>query len=98
MLKRVNQQIRRRMRIIRVFPDTDTRFRLMRDLTVKIHEDWQEVQRYLNMRFLKEPMQESLKESRLKRRKWPSPGPEEGGNPKSRRAMTQNKPQKIRDA
>lgn len=63
MLERVNQEIRRRTRIIRVFPNADSCLRLVRALAVEIHEDWQEGVRYLNMDFLKEHRRESLRKA-----------------------------------
>lgn len=54
MLERVNEEIKRRSHVIRIFPNPASCLRLMRALTVEIHEDWIEQHRYLNMELLRE--------------------------------------------
>lgn len=54
MLERVNEELKRRSHVIRIFPNPESCLRLMRALTVEIHEDWIEQHRYLNMELLRE--------------------------------------------
>jgi len=54
MLERVNEELKRRSHVIRIFPNPASCLRLMRALTVEIHEDWIEQHRYLNMELLRE--------------------------------------------
>lgn len=54
MLERVNEELKRRSHVIRIFPNPGSCLRLMRALTVEIHEDWIEQHRYLNMELLRE--------------------------------------------
>lgn len=54
MLERINEEIRRRTYVIRIFPNEDSCLRLVRALLVEVHEDWIEQHRYLNMELLKE--------------------------------------------
>lgn len=54
MLERVNEEIKRRSHVVRIFPNSESCLRLIRALTVEIHEDWIEQHRYLNMELLKE--------------------------------------------
>src|SRR6516165_6701505 len=61
MLERFNEQIRRRTRVARIFPNEASCLRLVRALAVEQHERWQEDHRYLNMAFLKEAQREKLK-------------------------------------
>lgn len=49
MLERLNQEIKRRTHIVRIFPDASSCLRLIRSLAVEIHEQWMEDTRYLNM-------------------------------------------------
>ena len=63
MLKRVNQEIKRRTHILRVFPNAPSCLRLVRALAVEIHEDWLEANRYLNMIHLKEHRRERLRKA-----------------------------------
>jgi putative transposase len=49
MLERINEEIKRRTHVVRIFPNADSCLRLIRALTVEIHEDWIEATRYLNM-------------------------------------------------
>jgi putative transposase len=54
MLERLNQELKRRTHVIRIFPDEESALRLIRALAVEIHEDWIEAHRYLNMEMLRE--------------------------------------------
>ncbi len=54
MLERINQELKRRSHVIRIFPNPSSCLRLMRALAVEIHEDWIEQHRYLNMELLRE--------------------------------------------
>ncbi len=63
MLERVNQEIKRRTHIVRVFPNAPSCLRLVRALAVEIHEDWLEANRYLNMIHLKEHRRERLRKA-----------------------------------
>ena len=54
MLERLNEEIRRRTYVVRIFPNSDACRRLIRALAVETHENWHEAHRYLNMNDLKE--------------------------------------------
>jgi putative transposase len=54
MLERINEEIKRRTCVIRIFPNAASCLRLIRALTEELHEDWIEAVRYLNMDDLKE--------------------------------------------
>jgi putative transposase len=54
LIERVNEEIKRRTHIVRVFPNEESCLRLIRALCVEIHEEWQESSRYLNMQLLQE--------------------------------------------
>ena len=54
MLERINQELKRRTHVIRIFPNEESCLRLVRALCVEIHEDWIEQHRYLNMQILRE--------------------------------------------
>jgi putative transposase len=54
MLERINEELKRRSHVVRIFPNADSCLRLMRALAVEIHEDWIEQHRYLNMELLRE--------------------------------------------
>jgi putative transposase len=61
MLERLNEEIKRRTYVVRIFPNRDSCLRLIRALAVEIHEDWLEAHRYLNMEDLKEHKKEQLR-------------------------------------
>ena len=61
MLERFNEEIRRRTRVARIFPNEASCLRLVRALAIEQHERWQEDRRYLNMTLLKEVKRETLK-------------------------------------
>jgi hypothetical protein len=54
MLERINQELKRRTYVIRIFPNQESALRLIRALAVEIHEDWIEAHLYLNMEMLRE--------------------------------------------
>lgn len=60
MLERINEEIKRRTYVIRIFPNEESCLRLVRALLVEIHEDWIEQHRYLNMELLKEHKKNKL--------------------------------------
>nr|WP_281035168.1 transposase [Mesorhizobium tamadayense] len=61
MLERLNQEIKRRTLVVRIFPNPQSCLRLVRALAVEIHENWLEATRYLNMEHLREHKKESLR-------------------------------------
>jgi transposase-like protein len=61
MLERLNEEIRRRTRVVRIFPNNESCLRLVRALCVETHEGWLEDSRYLNMSLLAEHKKELLK-------------------------------------
>jgi putative transposase len=61
MLERLNEEIKRRTYVVRIFPNAESCLRLVRALAVEIHEDWLEAHRYLNMEDLKEHKKEQLR-------------------------------------
>jgi putative transposase len=63
MLERLNQEIKRRTHLVRIFPNEASCLRLIRALAVEIHEDWLEGTRYLNMELLKEHQKEVLRQT-----------------------------------
>lgn len=54
MLERLNEEIKRRTRVVRIFPSNESCLRLIRALCVETHETWLEHNRYLNMALLAE--------------------------------------------
>lgn len=58
MLERLNQEIKRRTHVVRIFPNERSCLRLIRALAVETHEHWIEATRYLSM----EPLRELKKE------------------------------------
>ena len=61
MLERLNEEIKRRTRVVRIFPNMQSCLRLIRALTAETHEAWLEDARYLNMDLLKEQKKELLR-------------------------------------
>ncbi len=53
MLERLNEEIRRRTYVVRIFPNAESCLRLVRALTAERHEAWLEGHRYLNMDLLR---------------------------------------------
>src|SRR5436305_1151344 len=48
MLERLNEEIKRRTHVVRIFPNAESCLRLVRALAVEAHENWLEANRYLN--------------------------------------------------
>ena len=63
MLERLNEEIKRRTRVVRIFPNAGSCLRLVRALAVETHENWLEASRYLNMDDLKEHKKLQLREA-----------------------------------
>ena len=61
MLERLNEEIKRRTHVVRVFPNGESCLRLVRALAVETHENWLEQHRYLNMDDLREHKKEALR-------------------------------------
>lgn len=61
MLERLNQELKRRTHVVRIFPDAASCLRLIRALAVETHEGWLEETRYLNMEHLRERKKELLR-------------------------------------
>lgn len=61
MLERLNQEIKRRTHVVRIFPNAASCLRLVRALAVEMHENWLEAPRYLNMDHLREHKKEALR-------------------------------------
>lgn len=61
MLERLNEEIKRRTRVVRIFPNAASCLRLIRALCVETHEAWLEDSRYLNMTLLVEQKKEMLR-------------------------------------
>ena len=59
MLERLNQELKRRTHVVRIFPNAESCLRLVRALAVETHENWLEATRYLNMDHLKEHKKEA---------------------------------------
>src|SRR5215472_8134166 len=60
MLERIMEELKRRTLVVRIFPNVASCLRLVRALTVEMHENWIEAIRYLNM----EPLREMHKQAR----------------------------------
>jgi transposase-like protein len=63
MLERLNEEIRRRTYVVRIFPNAESCLRLVRALCVETHEAWLEAHIYLNMQILKEHKKEMLRQA-----------------------------------
>ena len=61
MLERLNQELKRRTHVVRIFPNAASCLRLIRALAVETHENWLEATRYLNMAHLAEHKKELLR-------------------------------------
>ncbi len=60
MPERLNEEIKRRKRVVRIFPNAPGRIRLIRALAEETHEDWIEVRRYLDRNLLRAHKKEAL--------------------------------------
>ena len=63
MLERLNQELKRRTHVVRIFPNAESCLRLVRALAVETHENWLEGPRYLDMQHLTEHKKETLREA-----------------------------------
>ena len=63
MLERLNEEIKRRTHVVRIFPNAESCLRLVRALCVETHENWLEAHRYLNMDYLRELKKEALRQA-----------------------------------
>src|SRR5579885_840693 len=63
MLERLNQELKRRTHVVRIFPNAESCLRLVRALAVETHENWLEAIRYLNMEHLKEHKKQMLRQA-----------------------------------
>ncbi len=63
MLERLNEEIKRRTQVVRIFPNAESCLRLIRALAVETHENWLEAHRYLNMDDLRELKKEALRKA-----------------------------------
>lgn len=63
MLERLNEEIRRRTYVVRIFPNTESCLRLVRALAVETHENWMEANRYINMDDLREHKKIALRKA-----------------------------------
>ena len=58
LLERVNEELKRRTLVVRIFPNGSSCLRLIRALAAETHENWIEAMRYLNMDLLREQQKE----------------------------------------
>ena len=61
MLERLNEEIRRRTQVVRIFPNGESCLRLVRALAVETHENWLEQHRYSTWTNLREYKKEALR-------------------------------------
>lgn len=61
LLERLNEEIKRRTRVVRIFPNLESCLRLVRALCAETHEAWLEDNRYINMDLLKEQRKAAMK-------------------------------------
>jgi transposase-like protein len=61
LLERVNEEIKRRTRVVRIFPNEQSCLRLVRALCAEIHETWLEDNRHINMDLLREQKKAAIK-------------------------------------
>ena len=59
LIERLNQEIKRRTLLVRIFPNQASCLRLVRALAVEIHEEWVDENRYLDMDLLREHLKTS---------------------------------------
>jgi len=62
-LERLNEEIKRRTRVVRLLPDPASYLRLVLALCIETHECWMEDHRYLNMDLLKEHKKAALRQA-----------------------------------
>ena len=63
MLERLNEEIKRRTLVVRIFPNLPSCLRLVRALAAETHENWIEATRYLNMDLLQEHQKEQMRKA-----------------------------------
>ena len=63
MLERLNEEIRRRTQVVRIFPNTESCLRLVRALAVETNENWMEANRYINMDDLREHKKNAMRQA-----------------------------------
>lgn len=63
MLERLNEEIRRRTYVVRIFPNAGSCLRLVRALAVETNENWMEANRYINMDDLREHKKLALRQA-----------------------------------
>lgn len=62
MLERLNEEIRRRTYVVRIFPNAES-LRLVRAFAVETNENWMEADRYINMDDLREHKKLALRQA-----------------------------------
>ena len=62
-LERLNEELRRRTPVARIFPNATSCLRLTRALCAETHEAWLEDNRYINMDLLREQRKEQLRKA-----------------------------------
>jgi putative transposase len=65
MLERLNQELKRRTNVVRIFPNEASCLRIIRALAAETHEGWMEDSRYLNMELLRDHKREQLRQREL---------------------------------
>jgi putative transposase len=68
LLERLNQEIKRRTLLVRIFPDEASCLRLVQALAVETHEEWVDENRYLNMDLLREHLKRPASARKLPNR------------------------------
>ena len=63
LLERLNEEIKRRTRVVRIFPNAASCLRLIRALCAEMHEAWLEDNRYINMDDLREHKKLALRQA-----------------------------------
>ena len=63
LLERLNEEIKRRTRVVRIFPNSASCLRLIRALCAQTHERSLEAHRYINMGLLAEQKKELLRQA-----------------------------------
>lgn len=62
-IERLNEEIRRRTYVVRIFPNAESCLRLVRALAVETNENWMEANRYINMDDLREQKKLELRKA-----------------------------------
>lgn len=63
LLERLNEEIKRRTRVVRIFPNEASCLRLIRALCCETHETWMEDNRYIDMSLLKEQKKAEIRKA-----------------------------------